>query len=190
MPECDYCGASYDDEDTYVAHLDDEHGDELSRVDQRRVEQHRTHSSGRDIATGPVVLVGVFLVAGVFVTYLIISGGGGQQTGPTHIHGTITMRIDGERVSVAQQTGSPVFHFHGSQRQWHVEVQGVTLKQALKTVGVEISKTHVRYGGKMYRETTQNTSITYRVNGQSVVPSEYVLEDGDKIWIIINTTGS
>ena len=41
MTECDYCGESFDSEDAYLNHLQAEHRDELGRIDQKRVEQHR-----------------------------------------------------------------------------------------------------------------------------------------------------
>lgn len=40
MPDCEYCGATFDDEAAYRDHLDDAHADELGRIDGRRVEDH------------------------------------------------------------------------------------------------------------------------------------------------------
>ena len=191
MPECDYCGASFGDEDAYLTHLGDEHSDDLGRIDRRRVEQHQNEDSSIDLEPGPVVLVGIILVAGIFVTYLTVFSDQGQQAGPTHIHGTLTMIIDGERVPTAQQQGSAVFHFHGDSQQWHVETADVSLEQGMNAVGVEISEERVVYDGTTYREADQNTTLTYEANGQRIVPGEYVLKDGDEIRISINTdTGS
>lgn len=187
MPECDYCGASFGDEDAYLTHLGDEHGDELGRIDRRRVEQHQSDDSSIDIETGPVVLIGVILLAVAFVTYLTVFSDQGQQAGPTHVHGTITMTIDGQRVPAAQQQGTPTFHFHGNSQQWHVEVADVSLRQAMNTVGVEISEERVTYDGMTYREADPNTTITYEVNGQQVVPGDYVLNDGDEIRILVSS---
>jgi hypothetical protein len=187
MPECDYCGESFGDEGGYLTHLGDEHSDELGRIDRRRVKQHQSDDSHIDLDPGPVVLVGIILVAGAFVTYLSVFSDQGQQAGPTHIHGTITMTIDGEQVPAPQQQGSAVFHFHGDSQQWHVETAAVSLKQAMNTVGVEISQERVIYDGTTYRKADPDTTITYKVNGQQVVPGGYVLKDGDEIRIIIDT---
>jgi len=187
MPECEYCGASFGNEETYLTHLGDEHGDELGRIDRRRVEQHQSDESTVDIPTGPAVLVGIILVAAAFVTYLAVFSDQNQAAGSSHIHGTITMTIDGEEVTVVQEGGSAAFHFHGDSRQWHVEARDVSLKQALSIVGVEISEGQVTYDGSTYRESSSNTTITIEVNGQQVVPGEYTLQDGDTVRITIDT---
>ena len=189
MPECDYCGSSFEEEDAYLTHLGDDHSDELGRVDRRRVEQHRHDESTVDIPTGPAVLVGIILVAAGFVTYLTVFSDQNQAVGSTHIHGTITMAIDGERVPVAQEGGSPAFHFHGDSRQWHVEARDVSVKRALSIVGVDISDGRVTYDGTTYREADSTTTITIEVNSQQVVPGEYILKDDDTVRISI-TTGS
>ena len=187
MPECDYCEASFEEEDAYLTHLGDDHDDELGRIDRRRVDQHQRDNSPVDIPTGPAVLVGIILVAAVFVTYLTVFSDQNQATGSSHIHGTITMAIDGERVPVVQDGGSPAFHFHGDSRQWHVEARDVSLKRALSIVGVDISDERVTYDGTTYREADSTTTITIEVNGQQVVPGEYILTDGDSVRIIIST---
>lgn len=187
MPECDYCGASFEEEDAYLTHLGDDHGGELGRIDRRRVEQHQRDDSSIDIPTGPAVLVGIILVAAAFVTYLTVFSDQNQAVGSTHIHGTITMTIDGEQVPVAQEGGSAAFHFHGNSRQWHVEATDVSLKQALSIVGVEISEGRITYDGTTYRQADSNTTITIEVNGRQVVPGEYILTDGDSVRITINT---
>jgi molybdopterin converting factor small subunit len=45
----------------------------------------------------------------------------------------------------------------------------------------------VIYDGTTYRKADPDTTITYKVNGQQVVPGGYVLKDGDEIRIIIDT---
>ena len=189
MPECDYCGSSFEEEDAYLTHLGDDHSDELGRVDRRRVEQHRHDESTVDIPIGPAVLVGIILLAAAFVTYLTVFSDQNQAVGSTHIHGTITMAIDGERVPVVQDGGSPAFHFHGDSRQWHVEARDVSVKRALSIVGVDISDGRVTYDGTTYREADSTTTITIEVNSQQVVPGEYILKDDDTVRISI-TTGS
>lgn len=78
MVECDYCDASFEDEDSYLAHLRDAHEGELGSIDQRRVENLGSDDGG--IPTGPAVLGLVLVVALGLVAYLTVfagSGGGG-----------------------------------------------------------------------------------------------------------------
>jgi hypothetical protein len=79
MPECDYCGASFEGEDAYLDHLAADHEGELRSIDQRRVAD-RDGDDGDGIALGPAVLVGLLVLAGglvVWVTFLMGGNGGG-----------------------------------------------------------------------------------------------------------------
>lgn len=78
MPDCDYCEASFDGEDDYLAHLRAEHEGELGPIDRRRIEESE---SDREFPTGPVVL-GVVLVAALAVVgYTVFAGGSGPAAG-------------------------------------------------------------------------------------------------------------
>lgn len=79
MPDCEYCEASFDDEDAYLGHLGDEHADELGPIDSRRVAAHDPGDGG-GFPVGPAVLVALLVLAGglvVWVTFFMGSGGGG-----------------------------------------------------------------------------------------------------------------
>ena len=77
MVDCDYCGASFEGEDAYLDHLDEQHGDELGAIDQRRVDS-RASDDGDGIPVGMVVVgIIVALAAGVAVYVTVLSGGGG-----------------------------------------------------------------------------------------------------------------
>jgi hypothetical protein len=78
MPECDYCGASFADEDEHLAHLETEHRDELGPIDRRRIEDRQGDERG--LPTGPLVLGVVLVVASIAVGYAVLSGGGGDGT--------------------------------------------------------------------------------------------------------------
>ncbi len=87
MPDCDYCGESFDDEASYVDHLADSHEGELGAVDRRRVEQFAdgTAEEGYSLATYGGVAVALLLVVGlgfVGANALFGSGGGSGETGP------------------------------------------------------------------------------------------------------------
>ena len=85
MPDCSYCGASFDDEESYLRHLGDEHDDELGRIDRRRVRSlERDGGVVDEIPVGGVVLVGIIGIAAV-VGFLVVDGGGGDETTPAGI---------------------------------------------------------------------------------------------------------
>jgi hypothetical protein len=87
MPECDYCGESFADEDAYFEHLAAEHEGELGRIDQRRVADHDASDEG-GISLGPVVLVGLLVLAGglvVWVTFFMGGSDGPSGDGPREI---------------------------------------------------------------------------------------------------------
>ena len=76
MVECDYCDASFEDEDSYLAHLRDAHEGELGSIDQRRVEELEG-DEGSGVPTGPVVLGLVLVVALGLVAYVTVFAGSG-----------------------------------------------------------------------------------------------------------------
>lgn len=188
MPECDYCEESFDGEGTYVAHLQSEHEGELSRVDQRRVEEFE--AGGRSLPYGAIALVVIIVAAFAVVAYVIVSMGSvGGSDGPTnagsiHEHGTIEIVVDGEELDLyadryAKQ--DPNFHFHGGETGdeyvWHVHAQQVTLGYALETLGMEVTDdgTELTIDGTAYDADDPDTEISVTVNGESVDPGDYVL---------------
>ena len=87
MPECDYCGESFADEDAYLDHLAAGHEGELGRIDRQRVAD-RDPSDGGGLSLGPVVLVGLFVLAGglvVWVTFFMGGSDGPSGDGPREI---------------------------------------------------------------------------------------------------------
>jgi hypothetical protein len=81
MPECDYCEASFGDEDAYLDHLAAEHEGELGAIDRRRVEAHDGDGDG-GLSLGPVVLVALLALSGALVVWVTFftggTGGGGD----------------------------------------------------------------------------------------------------------------
>ena len=82
MPECDYCGESFADEDAYLDHLAAGHEGELGRIDRQRVAD-RDPSDGGGLSLGPVVLVGLLVLAGGLVVWVTFFMGGSD--GPREI---------------------------------------------------------------------------------------------------------
>lgn len=79
MPDCDYCGATFDGEDAYLDHLAADHEGELGSIDERRVADHEGESDG-GIPLGPAVLVGLLVLAGGLVVYVTFILGGSGDT--------------------------------------------------------------------------------------------------------------
>lgn len=198
MVECDYCSASFDDDEAYYTHLDSEHADELGPIDRRRVEQH-VGGGGSELPTGPLALVGVIGFAVVLVVYVTVFLGGGasspaatingigvvQTPGSVqrsaHGHGPINVTIAGEQIDFSQPQfqnpqAYPKFHFEdGNGSIWHKHAAGVTLQYAMATVGINVTTSTVTYDGTTYRDSDSGTSVRVLVDGDPVDPSTYEL---------------
>jgi hypothetical protein len=195
MIECDYCGDSFESDDAYLDHLAADHDGELGRIDRRRVDAH-TADEGSGDSTLPYALGAVLVLAvGVVGVVLFLPFGGGSagqgpsDIGSVHYHGTIEMRVDGERIDFGRdryQLQADAFHFEGGRgTRWHVHAQGVTLEFAMETLGFDVTPTSLTYEGTTYRDGAPNTTVTVEVDGQAVTPSEYVLREGDQIRIAV-----
>ncbi|MFC7018356.1 MULTISPECIES: DUF3105 domain-containing protein [Haloarcula] len=80
MVDCDYCAASFEDEDDYLDHLAAEHEEELGSIDRRRVAQHTSDDESGPplalLAVGAVVVIGA-----VLAVYLTTSSDGPAVSG-------------------------------------------------------------------------------------------------------------
>lgn len=209
MPDCDYCGESFADEDAYLDHLAGEHEGELGAIDRRRVEDHDVSDDG-GLSLGPVVLVGLLVLAGglvVWVTFFMGSGNANAGTGPfgdsvqqpsnvggVHSHGPMTVVLDGEELDFSQsrfqvrQTNDRAFHFEGGDgSQYHLHAQGVTLEYALESLDIGVNDSALSFDGTVYSENDRDT-VVYEVNGQEVSPETYVIEGGDQIRVVANSS--
>jgi hypothetical protein len=188
MPECDYCGGSFEDEDAYLGHLAAEHEGDLSRIDQRRVADNTGSDDGVSSATVGFAGLGVVMLLALGLTgYLVVSGGNGDQpsqVGSVHEHGTMNISIDGQQLdltSPAFSRGDSAFHFHGNERQkygeylWHKHARDVTLQYALGTLGVDVNDagTELSFNGTTYDASNAGTTIEITVNGQPVDPGSH-----------------
>lgn len=219
MPECSYCGESFEDDHSHLVHLHEEHEGELGTIDRRRVEQELGAGDDEgEFPTGPVVLGIVFTVAIALVGYVIFVAGGnsgngtvnginvaqqpGQVSESAHAHGYINVTIDGQTLDFSQskyQVQADPFHFEGGDGDvWHKHAPGVTLEYAMATLDIDVSEDSVTFEGTTYRDSDPGTNVTVTVDGEPVTPSEYELEgastdnagQGDFIRIIVTTTES
>ncbi|WP_424016354.1 hypothetical protein ACOZ4N_01075 (plasmid) [Halorientalis pallida] len=188
MTDCEYCGEHFEDEENYLSHLADEHGDELGPIDRRRVGA----DDGGGLPIGPIVL-GLVLVGAVglvvFVTFFMGESVPSDigQVGSAHYHGTIEMSVLGNEVDFSQeqyQHQADRFHFEGDGR-WHAHATGVTLGFGMETLGINVTEDSVEYNGERYAQ-SDGYDVTVAVNGDSVSPDEYVLQDGDRVQITVS----
>lgn len=199
--ECDHCGRTFDDEETYLHHLRDDHGDELGPIEERRVAALDADAD-RSVAVYAGA-VGVVIALGLLAYLLFFAGGPGgtaEQGGAdephdlwsVHYHGSITAEIGGEELDFGRdrfQMQADAFHFeNGDGDRWHGHAKDVTLAWAMETLGIEVTEDSVTYDGTTYRD-AEGATVVVEVNGETVDPREYVLQEGDSIRIVAEETG-
>jgi molybdopterin converting factor small subunit len=124
------------------------------------------------------------------------------ETGPEHGHGNETetnvsssmtgqMRVvvAGDELDVAGEDSEAIgfqFDENGAYR-WSAESDNVTLAEALSTLDIDATDDRLTYDGETYRESTRNVTLSYRVDGESVDPTERTLSDGDEVWVFVRT---
>ena len=215
MPDCSYCGESFDDDQAHLVHLREEHEGELGTIDKRRVDEELEPQDDGEFPTGPVVLGIVLAVAVAIVGYVIFIAGGtggngtvngiqvaqmpGQVSESAHGHGYINVTIDGQELDFSEQQyqlQADQFHFEGGDGEvWHKHASSVTLEYAMATLGIDVSENTVTFDGTTYRDSDPGTNVTVTVNGAPVNPETYELEgestssagQGDFIRIIVTT---
>lgn len=205
MPECSYCEASFDDEEALLRHMAETHEGELGTIDQRRVADLEGDGDG-GLPTGPIVLVGVIVIALAMVAYVIVFAGGGSaggdgepgQYGSTHEHGVMEMTVLGEDVDFSQsqyQQAANRFHFENNDgRIWHTHATGVTLAWGMETLGINVTEDSVTYDGTTYRDSDPQYDVSVTVDGEPVDPTTYVFDgtsdpaqasQGDHVQIVV-----
>lgn len=199
MPDCEYCNTTFQNEEPYLEHLRDQHYKELGRIDRSRVDRLETDEGTNTwLSMAAVALTGLILLGGVF--FLFTNGGatGGTSSSPTphglwsvHDHGSIDVKIDGKQLDFSQdkyQVQADYFHFeNGNGEKWHVHGKGVTLQYAMNTLGINVTNSSITYDGTTYSDSNSGTTVTVTVNGEAVNPGTYVLKDGDRVRIIVET---
>ena len=218
MPDCSYCGESFDGDREHLTHLRDAHEEELGTIDRRRVEDELESPDDGEFPTGPVVLGIVLSVAVAIVGYVIFvagSGGGngtvngitvaqlpGQVSEGAHAHGQINVTIDGRTLDFSRsqyQLQADAFHFEGGDGSvWHKHAPSVTLEYGMATLGIDVSRNSVTFEETTYRDSDPGTTVTVTVDGRPVDPETYELtgtttddaQDGDFIRIVVTTDES
>lgn len=193
MADCDYCEASFTDEDAYLDHLAEHHADELSRIDQRRVGSRLDDDDGgvSRVALGAAVIGALAVVA---LGWTLVGGDDGPTEpyahGSVHEHGTIAVTIDGEQLDFSEPQyieQDQYWHFHDydADDSWHLHGQDVTLTYALGTLGIDATGDKLTYDGTTYEADDPDVTLRYEVNGESVDPEEYTFSEGDDVLVVV-----
>ncbi|MFC6938798.1 hypothetical protein ACFQE8_02335 [Salinirubellus sp. GCM10025818] len=191
MEDCDYCGESFEGEKAYVNHLRAEHMDELGPIDRRRVGADEDGGSG--LPAGPLALALVIGATVAVIGYVMfVAGGSSGSVGPAgsaHYHGPMQMVVLGEQVDFSRdeyQLRDDRFHFEGGDGStWHAHATGITLDYAMESLGFDVTRTSVTYQGTTYEDSDDQYNVTVTVGGEQVNPEQYVLQEGDRIRIVV-----
>lgn len=203
MPECDYCSATFDDEDAELDHLAAEHEGELGRIDRRRVDDHTSSGEPTIPPTAIYAIGGLALLALVGATLYYLVGVFSAE-GQVHEHGSIELTIDDNSTNFDQPRyndppGNQGFHFHrGDGEHWHMhppEPGRLTLAEGMANLGIELDATYLAIGDRSYDATQPGVEVNVTVNGESVDPTSYELhgvgsqpyDRGDDVRIVVET---
>lgn len=121
--------------------------------------------------------------------------------GELHGEGQITVEVDDKPVNLSADRfqseyaddWSLEFHLHAWDDHWYMEgEEPVTVAEGISHLPefhYEESNAApiIEIDGDTYDTSDPNVSLTVRINGDEVDPSEYVLEDGDEIEVVVTT---
>ncbi|XVH32714.1 hypothetical protein ACNS7O_05875 [Haloferacaceae archaeon DSL9] len=119
------------------------------------------------------------------------------DNGEVHAHGSFNFRVDGRPHYLGDMEenwgdeANEHFYFSESDgegdRTWHMHSRGVTLAYAVHGIPVfQFDGSRLAYDGEVYDE----SQYSLDVNGEEVDPSEYVIERGDTINLMIESDGT
>jgi hypothetical protein len=83
VPDCEYCSATFEDDDAYLDHLAENHEDRLGPIERRRVAERNDDSGGMSRTAIVVGGVAVLVLGALVGTFLL--GGGGNGVSPDGI---------------------------------------------------------------------------------------------------------
>jgi len=80
MPDCEYCDQAFESEAAYLEHLDESHDDELSTIDQRRVDEWRGDDEEPSLLLYGGIGLAVLVLGGLAVWGITALGGDSGTT--------------------------------------------------------------------------------------------------------------
>lgn len=120
------------------------------------------------------------------------NGTSGGESRSAAASGAMAVVVDDERLDVAaaaETNESSAFWVEDADgtAEWQRTDEEVTLAEGLSKLGVNVTENGIEYEGTTYQDSEDNTSVAVRVNGESVDPEEYVLQQGDEVWVVAIT---
>lgn len=201
MPKCDYCqshiGESGEDDDQpYLTHLAEEHLDDVSRVDGRKLEKKwdgdLEEMRGDNYRFRPLT-IGAAAAAVVFIAGLgamavmggssspSASGDGGTEW--IYEHGEMAIEINGEQVSTSELEGSEYFYVENETGQWRMNVpadQRYSVGDALAGLGLITEPQPPAEVSTEYVQNASDVEMTVTVDGEPAFLNE-TIEQGQSI---------
>jgi len=204
MEECDHCGDTFDDEDAYLSHLAGRHREELSRIEEKRVERHEADSEGggRTRLYVSVAAVAVLAALAAFAFGTLFSGGGGSDTiDPSAQTAPSPMATGGDvpapaqdQVALPQNLGA--VHDHGTMT---VEIDGQRLDFTRDRFQLQADAFHFEPGrnpGERYHLHANRITLEYALETLGIGVTNRTLSyngtvyddraDGQRVAYIVN----
>lgn len=205
MPDCDYCESHIDDssedaEQAYLTHLAEEHLDEVSTVDERKLEKQwdgdldevRGESySFRPLTIGASAAVVVFVIGlGVMSVMGGSSAGGDAGDGGTewiYEHGQMTVEVGGEQVSPTELEGTEYFYVENETGTWRMNVPTdfrYTVGDALVGLGLITDSDSPATVSEKYAQNVSQPELMVTADGEPVGLNESI-EHGQNITVAV-----
>ncbi len=103
------------------------------------------------------------------------------------IAGKMTVVVAADELSLpARDEDGDGFGMADDPHMWTTR-SNVTLAEALALFDVSADARSLSVDGTTYQASTEGTTISYRVNGEPVDPTAATLEDGDQVWVTVET---
>lgn len=206
--ECRHCSEEFHGERSLLKHLNSEHYEQLGPVDKRRVDEQLNQPN--DFATllaeniGMVAIAAVLGLGGAALYFSLgINGSGGvvlpdgvtppDENADVHAHGTVSIVTDGSSVDLTQekyQGRTHCFHFHPGQSDagYHMHCGNITPAYASAALGLQLESDGevAKFNEETYR-TAEGDTVALQVNGESVDPYTYQVQEGDNITIELDS---
>jgi len=105
------------------------------------------------------------------------------------LSGKMTVAVNGSELDLQERDrdGDAFAVTESDEHTWTANESDLTLAAALSRLGVNASESEIAVDGERYTESTEGTTVSYRVDGEPVDPEAYVLEDADLVWITVTT---
>jgi hypothetical protein len=208
MPDCDYCesyieDSNDDEEQPYLTHLAEEHVDEVSTVDERKLEKkwdgNLDKMRGDNYRFKPITIGASAAVVALIIGIGVVAAMGGPSAGGDtsddgtkwiYEHGQMAVESGGEPVPATELNGTEYFYVENQTGEWRMSVPEdyrYTVGDALNAVGVLTDPESPTAVNKKYAPNATDAEVSVTVDGDSVELSKMV-KQGQNITVRIEET--